>query len=277
MKKINRYLIVLSTFIMISSNNYAQNFQLLATDAQGDPTTPSTKDAKNLYFAVDIANDSLWFKIETYDTIQGDWGLSIAIDTNEIPTDGATWPGPTNSSMKYERKITLLNNSFFPPTFGSIKDASGNIISFNVNLTLIDAFTIQINVKLSDIDSDALMNVIAGTGGFDDNIYDDIPDNTYINTGTLTVNEQKEIRIITYHYPNPSKSIFTINYKLPVNQNNGEIIITTLNGEILSKTKIKSNAGEQLIDISGLPSGVYLYSINSSKLNGRANKLILTK
>ena len=164
MKKVNKYLIVFSTILMISGNSYAQNFKLLATDAQGDPTIPSiSKDAKNLYFAVDMVNDSLWFKIETYDSIQGDWGLCIAIDTNEIPNDGATWNGPTNNSMKYERKITLLNNQFFPPTSTEIKDASGNIISNNVNFNLIDPFTIQINVRLSDIDSDELMNVIAGT------------------------------------------------------------------------------------------------------------------
>ena len=163
----------------------AQTFTVLATDPGGDNIDKQLaySDAKTLSYAVDASIDSLWFRIESYYAITGDFGYAIGIDGDLDPTNGGPWGGLTNTSMKYDRKIRILNNSFFPPTYADIEGAMGNMLPGIVHVKLLDSKTIEINVKLSAIDADGKFNVIAATKSFDGgSLYDDIP-----NTGFATV------------------------------------------------------------------------------------------
>ena len=201
---------------LFSLSTQAQDFTVLANDPSGDAVQTFGLDAKRLSIAVDENADSLWFKIETHDPIvlTNDWGFTIAIDTNEVTTDGAAWMGYANNSIGYERKITFLNNSFFPPTFTSLVDHQGNSISQDVSFTLQDPWVLIVRLKLSDIDDDINMNIVAGMGSFDDQIYDDMPDATYISSRSILGTGPDDCSCIgdmALIYPNPAQGILNVN------------------------------------------------------------------
>ena len=233
----------------------AQTFYPLTSDPQGDPTVNFGLDAKALSFAFDESQDSLWFKLETYDTIKvdKDWGFAIVIDTNEIPSDGLAWSGSSNTSMGYERKIMFLNNKFFPPTFTSLTDHNLNSITTSISFQIPDPFTLILNVKLSDIDDDIGMNIVAGTGSFDEMIYDDLPDATFVNTTTVLGGTVCDCYTpITEIFPNPANGELNVMMDSfsPVQLN-----VLTVQGSLIYSEKINTSTR---IETENWDAGMYI-------------------
>src|ERR1044071_1939706 len=107
--------------ILMSGTMYGQSFTLLTTDPSGDQKPGSgsgAADVKSISYSLDIANDSLWIKLETHNpvTTANDFGLMLGIDTNEVTTDGTTWPG-ANSSMKYDHALFVWMNMIQPGSY----------------------------------------------------------------------------------------------------------------------------------------------------------------
>jgi len=253
----------------------AQQFIPLGSDPQGD--TPSFgMDAKSFAVAVDTTLDSIWFRLEAHDTIQGDWGFKIGIDNNENPNDGATWDGNNNTSLNYDRRINFLNNVFFPPTFTVLVDDSGGVINDSIDFSFLNPFTIQVNLKLSDIDDDPFMNIIVGTGSFDDFIHDDLPDSGYFSLGqVLGISSPGEVEFKIG--PNPASTQLMIDYQFALGTAR-EFTLFSIDGRPVMQKAIRGTSGAMQFDVSELTAGYYFYRLTST--NGglqQTGKLVIAR
>ena len=77
--------------------------------------------------------------------------------------------------------------------------------------------------------------------------------------------------------PNPSANDFMFQYTLPKDKQNGEVIITNLNGVIVKAMPVNSSTRSVHIDMTELSSGVYIYKLKSGNSQSIPQKLILTK
>jgi len=74
----------------------------LASDPKGDGLQARLPDAKELAYAVDPDADTVWFKVTVFEPLPEAWlGISVAIDSDDDPNNGALWWG-TNKS-KFDR------------------------------------------------------------------------------------------------------------------------------------------------------------------------------
>lgn len=92
--------------------------------------------------------------------------------------------------------------------------------------------------------------------------------------GDLDVKEQKTSDFDIKVSPNPAQSQVLIEYALPESSSFGILKLVNALGEKQVELQLESSKGSKLIDIQGLPSGIYLVVITD--LNGRnyATKLI---
>lgn len=255
---------LLAFLFALSSTTFcmSQNFTLLATDTMGDPTQGFSLDAKSISYAYDVQQDSLWFKIETWDSITGDWGIYIGIDNDLNTTNGATWPGQSNSSIKIEREITFLNNQWFPPTFTSLVDDSGNTITTSIDFYKPDSFTLVMSLKLSDIDSDTNMNVIAGTGSFDDFIYDDIPDNGFMTIPSVVTARPNAVSQQMKVYPTATAESWHLEFPDALNEGEWNLSLLTADGKLVKSEVLSNGIQEMDFPADGIAAGTYFLTVS---------------
>lgn len=72
-------------------------------------------------------------------------------------------------------------------------------------------------------------------------------------------------------YPNPSSDQITINYRLPIGTQNGEIVISDLSGKEIKRCSVDNSFNNLVLPTNEFSNGIYLYSF---KANG---KLLETK
>ncbi|MBV7267884.1 T9SS type A sorting domain-containing protein [Winogradskyella luteola] len=106
---------------------------------------------------------------------------------------------------------------------------------------------------------------------YKDYAYESTP-NTQIATGAnaLNVNEFELTKKINI-YPNPAKNSITINYEFQTNDS--KIIIYDLSGRLVNQTMLSNN--NNIIDISGLNSGVYIVNLIEDDTKTGFKKLIV--
>ena len=234
----------------------AQNYQLIGTDATGDRTQPFALDLKSFSMAVDSVQDSLWLKVEAVDSITGDWGLVIIFDTNETPTHGKSWTQEhytNNNSMMYNRKLTLMNNKFFPPTHAMLTDTSGMWFSQQIDLSYPDSNVVVIRLVLSEVDDDTRMNIVLGGADFTGQVYDEMPENTFFSFtggGGVTLSQQ-DVELSAGQvsiYPNPAVDHLHFKSSEPLES----VEILNLLGEVMIHTH------ETRINTESLSNGLYL-------------------
>lgn len=229
----------------------AQNFQLLGNDPQGDLVQP-VKDLKALHYAIDFASDSLWLKIETHNSLNGDVGMAVAFDTDLDTSNGNAWGG-YNQSMKYEKIIFLSRNAMFQPeivgseTFIKVKHVS--------------EYEIIVNLPLSEIDNDGKFNIIAGTGGFDlayttqHPVFEEIPNSGFfsidITTSLQPISEDSKFNV----YPSVFRQWSDLKIQ-NLNEGNYQLRIFGINGQLLLDEKL-GNA----INLQNNHSGIYIIEI----------------
>lgn len=266
-----KHLLFLSLALAVASAQ-GQDFTLLGSDPSGDQTQTFGLDAKALSLAYDEAADSLWLQLETHDSIiiTEDWGFAIGFDTNEVTTDGMAWNGSSNTSMNYDRKLTFLNNKFFPPTVTSLEDAQGNSITQVVDFTIVNPFTLIIRLKLSDVDDDINMNILAGTGSFDGQLYDDLPDASYFSTRSILSVPDADSEIDLTVYPNPFLEQLTIagsdaarGYSL-----------YSVSGQLIGSWQAMGNSQALTVDLSNEVAGFYYLQVESKTGAVETHKLI---
>ncbi len=83
-----------------------------------------------------------------------------------------------------------------------------------------------------------------------------------LSDGVASVNEPEGVFILSA-YPNPYSLITTITYDFSAikNFNSANIVVYDIMGKVVKTIGLKANEGSVKIDRSGLPSGIYFYSL----------------
>lgn len=243
--------ILLFILSIASLNTRSQIFTLLGNDVPGDALQAGVADLKALSYAIDIQQDSLWFKVETYTAIAegGDVGFMFGFDTNMVTNDGLLWNG-TNGFMNYDIALLVFQDFVSPGYYGNTYSSSGSaMIPVIVNRP--DSFTFYIRVQLSALDNNGKFNLISGSGFFDiassRTVYDDLPENTFftINGSTTYIDLPKSDEVI--HLAADEILYF---------KNNGElksIRIYNSYGEIIKNFSTNNS----YVSLQDLPAGIY--------------------
>lgn len=249
---------VLTTlFMLILNSGMAQTFYHGADDSSGDMDSWDSPDARTISHSIDHVMDSLWFKMEFYNSVDDQpFSMKIAIDSNNNIADGGTWSG-TNPALKYDLLIDVYNNPAFPPALGNIYDAAA-YISSNVNISFLDTHIVVIGLRLSEFyQSGVQLNYVAGVGSIIGSVNDDIPDSTYITISPFlnTPNFLTDQRVIVY--PNPVSE--KIRVHVPINGVQSEFFLMDLHGRIVLSGWL--NEMESSINVESLNSGIYFLTL----------------
>jgi len=270
--------ILLSTCLLIAGlKMQAQTFTLLANDPAGDASVSYVADIQSLYYSMDIAQDSIWFKVQTYNAMDpnGDVGLMFGLDTNMVLTDGLSWQG-TNHSMKYDLAFLVFQDVMSPNYYGYLHSSSGGA-PITTTVQRPDSFTFIINTRLSLLDTDGNFHLLFGSGGFDIasslDVYDDVP-----NTGYLTVSAPLGINSVTQEssdisiYPNPADDLLIICNEA---EKIKEIKIFNSGGKLVKQ--ISGGNFKIIADISGLAEGIYFCKTLLTNQTSGWSKLCITR
>jgi hypothetical protein len=241
-----------------------QTFITIGTDKSGDVLQPFANDMKSLSYAIDKAHDSLWFRIGTYDIIQGDLGFAIGLDTDNNITNGHAWGG-ANHSMKYDLVVFIERDIVLPTMiFGGVETGPSHPTTAHFAPSVVDPHTVEVNLKLSEITSRGLLHIVAGSGAFDiesnGDVYDDLPDKTYI-----TLDLQADVAASAGPpnstiavYPNPCADRITIDRP--------DASLLRVTDAVGREVNVPSTQTSQGLELSTrrLPDGIYLLTYRSS-------------
>jgi hypothetical protein len=261
---------LMKTFYIIAiifstcGNCTAQPFILLSNDSQGDVMSIASMDLKSLSYRMDVAQDSIWFKVETFNPVDpnGDLGMMFGFDTNNIVTDGIHWNGQ-NSSMNYDQSLLVFQDVMSPNYYGMTYNSGGSgWVTIDVQRP--DSFTFIIRSPLSPLDSDGIFNLIFGAGTFDiisnRDIYDDLPEANYFSISPTT--GVKELEKTLKHvniFPNPASKYLHASISEKSFLADSYIIYSSYGTEI-QKGKYESGYS---IDITNLKTGMYFLTLKS--------------
>lgn len=280
------FLSTLACLAFSASASFGQSFTLMAKDSSGDAR--GSVDIKTLSYSIDATRDSIWFKLETYNAVptSSDFGLMIGLDTDQIPTNGHTWPG-ANTSMKYDKAFIVMMDNFMPGFYYAEAGVPASTNPVAVNVQRPDNYTFIINTQLSKLDPDGKFNLLAGTTEFDAAyvsnpvIYDEVPD---AGKGFLVVPAKSSaIQNVAYSindllvYPNPCTDRLSVSCTVP-EPGPVAISLSASNGVLVYSGVAVSN-GLYLnysFPTSGLSNGVYFLKI-SYQGNSQHTRVVITK
>ena len=260
-----KFFYVLS-FLFITSFISAQDFQVLVSDPAGDPTINGIADIRTVSYAVEESMDSLWFKVEFYNSIGGDMGMVFGVDTNLVVDDGFEWNSNNNTSLKPD-VIFTVNRNFIDPT---IIYGSSSIPLNHESREGDNDSTIIVNMPLSNLDSDGIFNLLIGAGGFsvdvnNRNVYEDAPDAGFITVDISTA-------IPTIYSPKHSLKILsnpTQDYCQLVFEASGtkRLQVYNANGQLFQELVIRENSYS--LDCREWSTGVYFLVSPEQKFASR--------
>ena len=75
-------------------------------------------------------------------------------------------------------------------------------------------------------------------------------------------------------FPNPASTEVTIPYSLPSGANPARLILTNAAGQMIREVRINANEQQYILDIQGIPAGVYFYTIDAGE-NSIAGKIVV--
>jgi len=263
---VKKFRAIISWLIIISSStSIAQNFVTLGNDANNDATCTCT-DLKKLSVAYNIAQDSVWFKIETYNARGSSYGYYIEIERDKNLSNGSDWTGGggpnacdgfSNYAQYRDRGICIWSAATLFEQWSS--SGGTNVPSYVLNVRYPDAYTMIVNTKLSDVDhnSDGDFDVFASVGaqdyGYD--ILDIMPSSGFYNTAFVGI--EKGNNGIGEH-------VKLLNKQLIIPGELRKEIKTISVYDVTGKLVMHQNSpGESILDASVLYNnkGVYLYRI----------------
>jgi hypothetical protein len=256
-----------ATLIISTVQGFGQTFTLLANDPSGDVSLSFIADVQSLSYSIDNAQDSIWFKVQTYTAVgtNDDVGMMFGLDTNMIITDGLAWNG-NNNSMKYDLGFLVFQNSMSPNYYGYLYSSSG---SSQVAITVQrpDNFTFIINTRLSLLDQDGSFNLLFGSGAFDilstRDVYDDVPNSGYLTISpALGANDIKEKKNSLEVYPNPAAG----EIKIQIPGSFVQIDFYDATGRKMDSHHVNS-ASQLTIDVSDWETGIYFIAARDEKNN----------
>lgn len=244
----------------------AQNYTLLNNDPNGDNPTLGL-DLKSISWRYNLAQDSVWFKVESYTAITptSDVGLMFGIDTNQVGTNGHTWMGTTNSSMKYDQALFVYQNGWFSGYYGELGDP-GSANPVPVNVQLLNSNTLIINLKLSVLDPNKKFNMVLGSGGFSvsgtGQVYDDVPNTTFMTLQANNPSSVWETPVLEAMkiFPNPARTQVHWDHA-PGRVHASDVVqLQDMSGRVIRSVA----ASEGRMPVEDLPAGIYRLRCNNA-------------
>ena len=83
--------------------------------------------------------------------------------------------------------------------------------------------------------------------------------------------------VLSNAYPNPTNEFTQINYKLPDNVNEGEIVIYDLSGNIIKVYQVNSSSGYITVSAMNLSAGTYLYNLRTKYGSIGSKRIVVIK
>jgi hypothetical protein len=93
--------------------------------------------------------------------------------------------------------------------------------------------------------------------------------------GYASIEELADVRFLGKPYPNPADQGADIYYNIPLVSNGAEIVIRSISGIEVMRVGVGVGSGTAHIDVSKLPSGIYLYSLDFGNKIVFRSKLIV--
>lgn len=216
-------------------------------------TIPSPAGGLNPITSVLILNNTT--ALAGYISLNVGFGLFITTD------GGLTWQEDMNSA------------TFLYPDFLSLhQSVNGRVFSGGVSQGMSEGVIFETPGDLSNWMYSSVDYAINSIDGYADSIVFAVGDSGYIvtNVNPLTLSLNKNFIEISdaVLYPNPTSSILNISSSMLLNEENAQIKIVSLNGEIVSQMKFNAT-----IDLSSLHSGIYFLEIKTD--NGMIRKKII--
>ncbi|MDR2084390.1 MAG: T9SS type A sorting domain-containing protein [Bacteroidales bacterium] len=123
-------------------------------------------------------------------------------------------------------------------------------------------------------------NIVSGTikvlyEFYSDEFPNDISTLTITFNNGLTGIDIFEEKYETSVYPNPVIDVANFVYRLPEGQTNATLTIMSYTGNKLREINLPKNQNKISVNLSDLPTGIYLYSINSGGKTIATNKLVV--
>ena len=78
-------------------------------------------------------------------------------------------------------------------------------------------------------------------------------------------------------YPNPSNGSVTLQYELPKNETEGELILYNMQGTEVKRYKVDNTFKDILLDNTQLPAGTYFYQLQTKKGAVGTKKMVVVK
>ncbi len=94
------------------------------------------------------------------------------------------------------------------------------------------------------------------------------------NYRTAIKTDDKESAIDLSIYPNPNQGVFTVNYNLP-EKSTGEVIVYAMDGKKVYSFSCQSGEHRQVVDVSGVAPGTYIYSFRIDGIGVSQGKFIV--
>ena len=253
----------------------AQYTNLVPGDPQGDVDAFVIEyDISAIGYKIDVAKDSIEFKITTYDTVSlsKSLGFAFGIDSNQVAGDGHKWQGgisATNPSFKYDNYLAVYKPGSAATWTAKVGSPSSmQDISSKVSLSNPDKATFIIRMPLSYLDKNAKFNIVVGMG--DESLAD--PALMYTireavpNSGSSTIAVQTPNNVTDIDknsalvvYPNPASR--TLRVILPVSYSHGtKYSIISLTGQLVKEGDLPASGD---IDISSFSKGHYLLQVGA--------------
>ncbi len=254
------YLVLLS---IVCNSITAQTFKLLSNDSVGDHNIGP--DLKAISYRVDVAQDSIWFKIETYNSITTNDGFMIGLDTNQNSNDGETWKiGSTNTVRKYDHALFI---AYDLNTATVIEVSLGKVNSnnkINAGVSLVDTNELIVSTPLSLLDGDKKFDLVLGAAAadviFTGATIDQSPEADYLTINANTTSLGGELSKFNFKvYPNPANEALYWSVDATITDNGVLSIYDLVGNKVAEESYIKGNC-----DISTLKAGVYIVSFKSS-------------
>jgi hypothetical protein len=101
--------------------------------------------------------------------------------------------------------------------------------------------------------------------------------------GSLTTNIAKANNVlleqngISNAYPNPTANRTQIDYMLPKDVNEGEIVLYDLNGIEVKRFKVDRTFTTLLVSVADIPAGTYYYQLHTTSHNSEGKKMVVIK
>lgn len=100
-----------------------------------------------------------------------------------------------------------------------------------------------------------------------------------LSTAIQTANENlvQQRSLISNPYPNPTNQFTTVDYKLPDNINQGEIVFYNLQGLEIKRFIVDRAFNSLLISTTDISAGTYYYQLQTTTNNSAGKKLVVVK